>query len=294
MKLRAPRRTNRKLRIGIFGTTAVGKTHFALSGPGPVIIYDSEDRVDAMSDQFPDFQVVERDDRNPVVDVLSCAYDAKTGKDPCGTFIIDSYTTIEKWFRKNAKIVVEQTGGKARASQLGDLRMAIENDLLNPLFTGHSECHLVAICHSANVWQGQQVVGQRADATRNFPHYFDLVFHMERDPVHNASAPFRSTARVIKSNYQSEFPVGRVIENLNWSHFARIINNEVTIEAIPLKQIVALYERAGKPSGSLGAWLLSVGIPLNEAKKTLTPDESQLAKGLLESLIEDAPQDIPA
>lgn len=284
-------KASRKLRICLFGRDSSGKTHFGLSSPGPVLVADEEGRVASMSDTFGPIPAIQMDPKHPWTDVLEAARavaagtlnDAK-GK-PFGSFLVDSWTVIEKSFEAASGLDLSSGNLLARREAQAALRKRLELELLNPMLTGVTKAHMIFTAHEANVWNpdAKGVIGKRPDATRNFAHYFDLVFHMERDGQ-------RRTATVVKSNYQHILPIGTKIENLSWAHdaFAKILESDIV--PVPISELVALHAQAGSPEGSFGKWLVANDFPVDENKR-LAPNDTHRAKGVLTTLIEDRAED---
>lgn len=306
IKIGSAKKSGRKLRLALFGKDSVGKTFFGLDGPADVIVFDSEGRIAAMNDvpQFAqkfkgEIPIIEFDERNVGQDLVDAAramragqYNGPSGK-PFETFVVDSWTTIEKLFVQNCGIDTIKDD-RVRIRNLGDVRKRIENEVLNPAFTGPTKCHMVVIAHEANEWSGQQVAGGKPDATRNFKHYFDIVFHMQRERTQNGQEGKR-VATVVKSNYAHILPIGTRIENLTWNdpRLQKIIAGEVEIVAVPNSELNALFQKAkaigNLPEEKIGNWLKANGFEVVEGK--ISPEDSHRAKGLLETIIEEASSD---
>jgi hypothetical protein len=143
--------------------------------------------------------------------------------------------------------------------------------------------HIIATAHQALSWDNQRTDGVKPDATRNFKHYFDLCFHAEKT-VQGTNVT--RTFTVVKSNYQHILPIGTKIVNPTWDdpRIQRIINDEtVAIVSVPPQELIALHAKAGKPDGTIGAWLTANRFELIDRK--LSPEDSHRAKGILEELI---------
>jgi hypothetical protein len=271
----------RKLRIGVFGKESTGKTHFALSGPGPVICLDAEGRNTAFKDTH-NFSLVLEDPVKSFVPLLQAARGGELG---CGTLVIDSWTAIEKAFRTQLGIHVNlsDSAKSGKAFKLADQRRQIEDDLLAPALVGPTACHIVAIAHEANMWgagDGEfKTTGFKPEATRSFGHYFDLVFHLSYDRQNG-----RRVATVHKSNYPS-FAIGRVIPDFSWDTLKDLTSGDLAPLDVTVDELVGLHERAGKPDATLGRWLVANGFDAQQGKK-LAPDELAAAKTKLLTLID--------
>lgn len=286
IKIGKAKTTNRKLRIGVFGKESVGKTHFGLSGENP-ILFDIEGRGDSMTGRFGEFPVVEYNSNNMSKDLLEAADALKSGNaGDFATFVIDSWTMLEKDFKR--RLGLDTMANSSRVKNLGDQRDQIEREILNPLLSGKTKCHIVVIAHEANEWTDQKVVGAKPDATRNWKHYFDIVLHMTKDPVRGEGQDPKRTATVVKSNYQDVLPIGMRIENFEWKDLESILNNSVQIIPINNEELKKLFIAAGSPEGSIKKWFASESIEMTNNDTQISPEDSHKAKGLLESLIEDA------
>lgn len=287
IKLGTARKTGRRLRIATFGAESVGKTHLGLSGRRPVA-WDSEGRIDSMVDVFGEFPKIEYDPNCIAADLVEASRSLRAGTlrapdgEPFETFVIDSWTTIEKEFKRQQGIDTT-SDDKVRVKNLGDERKLIEQQLLNPVLTGPTKCHIYVTAHQALLWNANtRTDGWKPDATRNFKHYFDIVLHMQRE----AGNTQRLFAVVVKSNYQHIMPIGQRIEKLSWEHFADIINDHVGLVPVPTTELKRLHREAGSPDSDISTWLRTNGFQIVD--RNISPEDSHRAKGMLQTIIEDS------
>jgi hypothetical protein len=297
MKVSKVTAENRYLRICVFGRESVGKTHFALSGPGEVLVFDKEGRVAAMADTpgIKPFSRVDYDERNVVADFVEAATEVRTGNTPFRTFALDSWTDFELAVDRIRGFETRlQTTNATKTFELADKRQYLERSVLSPALTGPTRCHLVVTAHEKNAWAartsggGAETIGKDPDGTRNLSHYFDLVFHMQIDPKTRAR-----TAVVKKSNYQSVFAIGQVVPNLCWQLFTPIINRQVAVDEITNESVLELFTKAGYDGAARGKWLAENGFQQRDNKWNLTAADKHRAAGLLRTEIEEK-EAIPA
>jgi hypothetical protein len=273
---------NVKLKIAVFGPSQVGKTHFALSAPGPVLVYDAEGSVDALARKFPDARGVKKspDRVQGAIGALQKAMSGGYGE-ACGTFVLDSWTLLENDLR---------AGYEHPDNPLAhhEINSRIEQHLLRAL-EGSTVPHLVVTAREANEWAvniKQGTVGFKPDAHKQFEHAFDLVFRISLDKQTGAR-----TATVYKTRYPEIFARNAVIPNLTWAHFEPILRGDVkattpaaSADVPSMKEIVEKYERAGKPQDSLVAWLTHVKL-VEPGEKTLTTTGRERAGQMLDELL---------
>lgn len=297
-KLFTPKRAYRHIRALLFGPAGAGKSHLALSGPQPVL-FPTEGRYDNFLDLF-DFQVVSFDDNRIVDEAEEALNTAMHGRyDKCGTFVMDSYTVLEKALRATLDYNVDDA--KHRLSELGKRRERFEDDLLNPL-QGTSACHILYICHEGNVFSadGRSVIDRKPDAQRNLAYAFDIVARIFIDDQSK-----RRKAQIYKSAYEHILPTGKIIDQPTWDTlFGPLINvdpaktggntepprpvasgNDIAPPTnLPTPDSLrVLWEAAGLPAGNFRVWLESQQL-LTESG-TMTADLKLRAKQVLEDMI---------
>lgn len=123
---------NRGIKILSYGNFSTGKTHFALSSPGPVFIIDTENGASPLADKFPDAKVVnlsnmdnenveEKDEVKNfdnyinTIDYLTSLPDGEVG-----TIIIDSISDIWDWAQAYAKVKIFKIAVEDRLKQQWD------------------------------------------------------------------------------------------------------------------------------------------------------------------------------
>jgi hypothetical protein len=287
MKVSKVTAADRYLRIAVFGSESVGKTDFLLRGPGEVLVFDVEGRIASFAgnERIKPFSKVEYDEHRIVADFVEAATEVRTGNTPFKTFGLDSMTDLELRIDKldgfSTKLASDGRS-PLKGFQLADKRTYLEREVLNATLTGPSKAHFVWTAHQKNVWVGRDMQGFQPDATRNFSHYFDLVFHMQLDKQTKAR-----TAIVTKSNYGAILPVGMVITNLGWEHLSAIIKNEVAVDNVTMDEIVALFEKTGRKKDQLAAWFTESGFIKRDDKWKFNAEEKLRIAGLLRTEIED-------
>jgi hypothetical protein len=288
MKISKVTGANRFLRILVYGKHSVGKTHFALTGPGEVLAFDVEGRINSMADkqEIPPFSQVDFDERKIVAELVDASTEVRSGTTPFKTFVLDSYTDVEIAIARlkgwDTKLAQQDRRDPTKNFELADRRLFLETQVLNATLTGPTKAHFVWTAHEKNQWIGKETVGKDPDGTRNLMHYFDLAFHMQIDPQTK-----KRVALVVKSNYQSYFKVGDVVTDLNWSMLAPIIEGKIKTDEISSDKIKEAYRAAGAPDGNIGVWFETAGFKKVEGAWKLTPEEKLRALGLLTTMIDE-------
>jgi len=281
-----------KLKIAVYGPSQVGKSHFGLSAPGPVVMFDAEGSLDALARKFPDARGVKKgpDRVKSAIDTLKKAMSGAYGE-ACGSFVLDSWTLLENDVRSEYEHPNDPLSHHAINSR-------IEQHLMRAL-EGPTSVHLVVTARDANEWNTnirQGTIGFRPDAHKQFEHAFDLIFRISIDKQTK-----ERTAQVYKTRYPEIFKRDSIIKNLSWAHFEPILRGDVkardesapmakppTVEPAPatdaptMVDLTEKYKRAGSPSGTLGVWLNEMNLVTDG--KVPAPNRKQAAK-MLDELV---------
>jgi len=125
-------KNKRGLKILSYGNFSTGKTHFALSSPGPVFIIDTENGASPLAKNFPDAKILnicgldggDEDDLDEVKNFSKLQdavnYLVNLPDDEVGTVIIDSITDLWTWSQAYAKTKIFKIPINQRFAQQWD------------------------------------------------------------------------------------------------------------------------------------------------------------------------------
>ena len=214
---------NRGIKILSYGNFSTGKTHFALSSPGPVFIIDTENGASPLAKKFPDAKVLnisnmgdndieEKDEVKNFTNYMNAVdYLCSRPEIETPTIIVDSISDIWEWAQAYAKIKVFKIGIDERLKQQWDWGV-INKLYLKPLKKLiNKNCNLIITSRETEAYSGPgQPTGKFAPkCQKKTPYWVDLVLHHEMKFI-NKQLMFQ--AKIEKCRQKGEL-IGRNIDN---------------------------------------------------------------------------------
>jgi len=214
---------NRGIKVLSYGNFSTGKTHFALSSPGPVFIIDTENGASPLAKKFPDAKVLnisnmgdndieEKDEVKNFTNYMNAVdYLCSLPETETPTIIVDSISDIWEWAQAYAKIKVFKIGVDDRLKQQWDWGV-INKLYLKPLKKLiNKNCNLIITARETEAYDGPgQPSGRfQPKCQKKTPYWVDLVLHHEMKFI-NKQLQFQ--AKIEKCRQKGEL-IGRNIEN---------------------------------------------------------------------------------
>ena len=242
----ASEKRKKPIKLLIFGDSSVGKTHFLLSAPNPLVC-DTESGTDLFEGKNGfDFLVWEDDAgmKTTSVKELRKAMDYVTSKDgrkKVGTFCIDPYSTIwddiqiqrQDYKEEKKKYAGVNEADLATFTQadwmaVKKLHKSIVVDIVNLPVNVIVSCREKEVSETLPNGEIRKTGEYTYDGEKNMKYLFDVVLRLTFDPKTG-----KRQAIVMKSRIEDKLPLGKVIENPSFAIFDNIINGmaDAKIEA---------------------------------------------------------------
>lgn len=213
----------RGMKILSYGTFSTGKTHFALSGEGPVYLIDTENGASPLADKYPDANIIkisemseyDENEKDEVKNFESFQrivdYLSKLDEDKVGTVIVDSISDIWELAQAYGKVKIFKLGVEDRLKQQWDWGIINKIYLNNLKKLINMNCDLVLTARESEVYEGAgKPSGTYAPkCQKKTPYWVDIVlFH--RMKMINKQIVFSAT---IEKARQKGDVIGKVVMN---------------------------------------------------------------------------------
>ena len=272
------------LRIGLFGPSGGGKTHFMMSIPGLTVI-DIERSADAFARQFPGARTIDVHDPQEIVEAFKAVIHGRPGFES-KALGLDSITSYRRILQADP---ARKKKGEYKDS---DVNEAIRT-LLGMLFAGCSIPVVVAAHEKCAYTDLEKKLpsheGMIPDSDPRFPYAFDLLARV-------CPQSGRHGAVVVKSRFGDAIPVGRFLADFSYSYILKALGRSAAVASAPLsapaaaptvpppaaahapgaapagaaqhpdnhdalKRLADCYRAAGSPNGRFVAWLRANNYP---------------------------------
>jgi hypothetical protein len=227
---------DRGLKILSYGDFSTGKTHFGLTGKGPVFIIDTENGSSPLGKKFPEARVLNissmefdgADEELPEVEnyiKLEKAIDYLVAlpDNEVGTIVLDSLTDVWSWCQAYAKIKRFKLSIDDRLKQQFDWGIinAMYNRFIMKLV--NKNCNIVFTARQNEVYAGAgQPTGQHTPACqKRTPFFVDIVLY---HTCRLDSKGFQFNAKITKMRQKSTL-LGKVIINPTFDKIEEMIKN---------------------------------------------------------------------
>jgi hypothetical protein len=183
---------NRGIKILSYGNFSTGKTHFALSSPGPVYIIDTENGASPLADKFPDAKIINIsnvdsdniEEKNEVKNyenfVQVVEHLCSLPDEQIGTIIIDSVSDFWEWCQAYGKIKVFKLSIEDR------LKAQFDWGVINRLYKSqinkliNKNCNLILTARETEVYNGPNPSGRYQPKCQKLtPFLVDFVLYHE-------------------------------------------------------------------------------------------------------------------
>ncbi|NCD06449.1 MAG: hypothetical protein EOL97_10040 [Spirochaetia bacterium] len=226
----------RGLKILCYGDFSTGKTHFGLTGDGPVYVIDTENGVVPLANKFPGARVLNISSRNldapeeEQVEVenylkLQDAIDYLVAlpSNEVGTIVVDSLTDVWSWCQAYAKIKKFKLSIDDRLKQQFD--WGIINGMYNRIIMKliNMDCNVVFTARQSEIYSGPgQPSGQyQPSCQKKTPFFVDVVLNNNKKFV---GGKFVFTTKIEKLRQNGEL-TGTVIETPTFEKLKKVIEN---------------------------------------------------------------------
>ena len=272
------------LRIGLFGPSGGGKTHFMLSIPGLTVI-DIERSADAFAKLFPQARTIDVHSPQEIVEAFQAVISGRPGFES-KALGFDSITSYRRILQADPE---RKKRGEYKDS---DVNEAIRT-LLGKLFAGVSIPVVVAAHEKCAFTEIEKKLpgheGMIPDSDPRFPYAFDLLARVSPQGG-------RYGAVVVKSRFGDAIPVGRFIADFSYPYILKALGRNAAVAPAPpapapapaptvpapaashapgaapagatqpadndaLKRLADRYRAAGSPNGRFVAWLRANNYP---------------------------------
>jgi len=198
-----------KTKILVWGASGVGKTHFGLSAPNPLVI-DTERGCEAFFNRY-EFDLLAL----PTVDQIDLAVrKLEEGDHNYKTLAIDSLTGVcELYAEKYSR------GDKATFNDWGMIKPKLDK-LMKRLVA--LPLNLIFTARSQNIFNKEyKIVGQRPHIFKGLAYWFDIVGRLDRK---GSGAPMMTLNK-------TRFALPQRIEDISFERLQSLIYNEVAINS---------------------------------------------------------------
>lgn len=206
---KTPEKTEKRLKMLVYGPTGIGKTTAAIQFPHSYVI-DMEKGCDNYAETIKGsgsalFQTVNPDDVKAEIKSLL------TEKHPYKTLVIDPITVLygslqdkwtrifEKWTDSEKNSELQDFGfrywGRVKSEYKSIIRMILQLDM-NVLLTSHQK----------DVYgQGMQRVGVGSDSMKGDEYYFDYIFQLTQQGAKRMASTRKERAEIGKQKFPVDF-----------------------------------------------------------------------------------------
>lgn len=190
-KTLAESKEQRGIKILSYGNFSTGKTHFALSSPGPVFIVDTENGASPLADKFPDAKLInisnmdkenidEKDEVNNFENYMNTIdYLTTLPEGEVGTVIVDSISDIWDWAQAYAKVKVFKIEVEERLKQQWD--WGVINKLYNKPLQKliNNNCNVIFTARESEkyIGAGQPSGTYEPKCQKKTPYWVDIVLY---------------------------------------------------------------------------------------------------------------------
>lgn len=226
----------RGLKILVYGDFSTGKTHFGLTGDGPVYIIDTENGVSPLSNKFPGAKVCNISSMNLDTDVEEQTevenylklmevvdYIVALPEGEVGTIVVDSLTDIWSWCQAYAKIKKFKLSIDDRLKQQFDWGIinAMYNRIIMKLINMNCNVVLTARQNETYAGAGQPTGNFSPACQKRTPFFVDIViYNMSRF----TGGKFVFSSRFEKMRQKGDM-TGKVIDDLSFKKLKDLIEN---------------------------------------------------------------------
>ena len=182
---------NRGIKVLSYGNFSTGKTHFALSSPGPIFIIDTENGASPLADKFPEAKVLnicnlsgeEVEEKDEVINFEN--FQAAVNQlvnlpdKEVGTIIIDSVSDIWSWAQAYGKIKVFKISIEDRLKQQWDWGVINTLYLTQIKKLINKNCNVIFTARESEIYAGAGQPSGRYEpkCQKTTPYWVDIVLY---------------------------------------------------------------------------------------------------------------------
>lgn len=228
---------DRGLKILSYGDFSSGKTHFALTGKGPVYIIDTENGASPLAKKFPDAKVLNissmnldgvEEEQSEVENYIKLQqavnYLVELPDNEIGTIVIDSLTDVWTWCQAYAKIKKFKLSLDDRLKQQFDWGIinAMYNRIIMKLI--NKKCNVVFTARQNEIYSGPgQPTGQYNPACqKKTPFFVDIVLY---HTCRFVSGKFVFNAKISKMRQKGSM-IGKTITEPSFEKLNKLIKED--------------------------------------------------------------------
>jgi hypothetical protein len=227
---------NRGLKVLSYGNFSTGKTHFALSSPGPVYIIDTENGSSPLADKFPNAKVInicsvdggDIDEKDEIKNFENFQeainYLLKLPDSEIGTIVVDSVSDIWEWAQAYAKTKIFKIPVENRFQQQWDWQVPNKLYLKQILKLINKNCNVILCSRAGEEYSGPGSPSgtYKPQCQKKTPYWVDVVLFHELKFI-NKQITFY--AKVEKCRHNNKI-IGKIIENPTLDKINQLINEK--------------------------------------------------------------------
>jgi len=242
----------RKPKIGVWGDTETGKSHFILTCPEPIYVIDTEFGISPLAHKFKDKEIYVmetfiEDPETMKADPLKSLSRVEEAVDSLrdveeGTIAIDSGTDLWQWCEAYMKAEVGEIGRKMLQWDWQIANKRYKNLMLK-LLSRNTVFVITAQPQELYLGPGQRTGIYVPRWQKQTPFWMDVVLHMEKKPLISPEPKVKSSSQFDRLKYIQQPRRAKYIATVEKCRFERQFNKQV--EDMTYDKLEAILKELG-------------------------------------------------